>query len=73
MDFLLLAILAIIVSMLLLAGQTYVTPKFSQIASAQASYAGNVGVTAAFIFLALIIAGFVMHLVDSKLPGTPTA
>jgi Ni,Fe-hydrogenase I cytochrome b subunit len=73
MEWLLLFILSILVAMGLLAGQTYVTPKFSQLQSVQAQYAGNVAITATFIFVALLLAGMALHLVDKKLPTTPTA
>jgi phosphotransferase system glucose/maltose/N-acetylglucosamine-specific IIC component len=73
MEWVLLFVLAILVAMGLLAGQTYITPKFSQLQSAQAQYAGNVLVTAIFIFFALIIAGMALHLVDKKVPAVPTA
>jgi Ni,Fe-hydrogenase I cytochrome b subunit len=68
MEWVLLLVLAVLVAMGLLAGQTYVTPKFAQLQSAQASYAGNVAVTAGFIFVALIVAGMLLHLVDGKRP-----
>jgi Ni,Fe-hydrogenase I cytochrome b subunit len=73
MEWVLLFILSVLVAMGLLAGQTYVTPKFAQLQSAQAQYAGSVLVTAGFIFFSLLIAGMALHLVDKKLPTTPTA
>lgn len=66
MEWILLFVLAILVAMGLLAGQQYVAPKFSQLQSLQASYAGNVFVTALFIFAALIIGGFVLSIVGKK-------
>jgi phosphotransferase system glucose/maltose/N-acetylglucosamine-specific IIC component len=66
MEWILLLVLAVLVAMGLLAGQQYVTPKFAQLQNAQANYAGHVGVTALFIFLALIIAGFLLSLVDGR-------
>jgi Ni,Fe-hydrogenase I cytochrome b subunit len=66
MEWVLLLVLSVLVAMGLLAGQTYVTPRFAQLQSAQASYAGNVAVTAGFIFVALIIAGMLLHVVDKK-------
>ena len=66
MEWILIGVLAVLVAMGLLAGQTYVTPKFSQLQSAQASYAGNVAVTAGFIFLALLIAGMLLSAVGEK-------
>jgi len=66
MEWILLFVLAVLVAMGLLAGQQYVSPKFSQLQSVQASYAGNVAVTAGFIFLALIIGGMLLSLVSSK-------
>jgi ABC-type transport system involved in cytochrome c biogenesis permease subunit len=66
MEWILLFVLAILVAMGLLAGQQYVAPKFSQLQSLQASYAGNVFVTALFIFSALIIGGFVLSIVGKK-------
>ena len=70
MEWILLFILALIVSMALLAGQTYVTPRFAQLQSAQASYAGSVIVTALFIFLALLLGGMLLHIIDKR--GAPT-
>ena len=72
MEWILALVLAVLVAMGLLAGQQYVTPKFSQIQSAQASYAGNVAVTAGFIFVALILAGMVLSFVGEK-PSLPSA
>jgi H+/gluconate symporter-like permease len=62
---------SVLVAMLLLAGQTYVAPKFSQLQSVQASYAGNVAVTAGFIFIALFIAAIFFSFIGEKqaLPG----
>jgi hypothetical protein len=68
MGFVLLAVLAILVAMGLLAGQTYVAPNFAQVQSLQASYAGNVAVTAAFIFVAMIIGGFLLSMVTREAP-----
>ena len=73
MEWILLLILSILVAMGLLAGQTYVTPKFSQLQSIQAQYAGNVAITATFIFVALLLAGAALHIVDKKLPTAPIA
>jgi hypothetical protein len=72
MEWLLLFVLSLIVAMALLAGQSYVTPQFAQLQSAQAGYAGNVLVTALFIFLALLVGGMLLHLVDKKAPIVPT-
>lgn len=66
MPFLLMFVFAILVAMGLLAGQTYVAPKFSQLQSVQASYAGNVAITAAFIFISLFVAAFLLSAVDQK-------
>lgn len=66
MEWILLFVLAVLVSMGLLAGQQYVAPKFSQLQSLQATYAGNVFVTALFIFSALIIGGLVLSIVGKK-------
>jgi hypothetical protein len=63
MEWLLLIIFSVVVAMLFLAGQQYVAPKFSQLQSAQATYAGNVGVTALFFLGAILIAAFLMSLV----------
>lgn len=63
MPWLLLLIFSVVVSMLFLAGQQYVAPRFSQLQSAQASYAGNVGVTALFFFVSILIAAFILSLV----------
>lgn len=73
MAWILLAVLSILVAMGLLAGQSYVAPHFSQLQSLQATYAGNVAVTALFIFLALIVGGFLIHMVDKKAGSVPTA
>ncbi len=73
MEWLLLLVLAILVAMGLLAGQQYVSPKFAQLQSLQASYAGNVAVTAGFIFLALLVAGFLLHMVDKSAAAVPRA
>lgn len=64
MPWILLFILSVLVAMGLLAGQTYVAPKFSQLQSLQANYAGNVFVTALFIFAALVIGGLLLSAVD---------
>jgi hypothetical protein len=72
MEWILLAILSALVAMGLLAGQTYVTPKFAQLQSVQASYAGNVLVTASFIFIALILGGMILHVIDKKTPPMVT-
>lgn len=72
MAWFLLFILSILVAMGLLAGQQYVAPKFSQFQTLQATYAGNVFVTALFIFVALIIGGALLHFVDKR-AGTPSA
>jgi Ni,Fe-hydrogenase I cytochrome b subunit len=66
MAWILLFVLSVLVAMGLLAGQQYVAPKFSQLQSLQATYAGNVAVTAGFIFLALIIGGMLLAFVDKK-------
>jgi hypothetical protein len=66
MPILLVLILSVLVAMGLLAGQTYVAPKFSQLQSVQASYAGNVAVTAVFIFIALFIAAILFSVVGEK-------
>jgi hypothetical protein len=66
MEWILLFVLAILVAMGLLAGQQYVAPKFSQLQSLQASYAGNVFVTALFVFGALIVGGFLLSVVGKK-------
>ena len=66
MPVVLMLILAVLVAMGLLAGQTYVAPKFSQLQSVQASYAGNVAITAGFIFISLFIAAFLMSMIDEK-------
>jgi hypothetical protein len=66
MEWILLFILAILVAMGLLAGQQYVAPRFSQLQSLQANYAGNVFVTALFIFAALVIGGLVLNIVDKE-------
>ena len=58
MEVVLILILSVLVAMGLLAGQQYVAPKFSQLQSVQASYAGNVAVTAVFIFVSLFVAAF---------------
>lgn len=68
MAWIMLVVLAVLVAMGLLAGQQYVTPKFAQLQSAQATYAGNVAVTAGFIFVALIIAATLISLVDGSAP-----
>jgi len=62
----LLAVLSVLVAMGLLAGQQYVTPKFAKLQTAQANYAGHVGVTALFIFVALILAAMVLSVVGEK-------
>ena len=73
MEVVLMLIFAVLVAMGLLAGQTYVAPKFSQLKSVQASYAGNVAITAVFIFISLFIAAFLLSMVDKKLPSSPVA
>jgi len=73
MAWFLLFVLSILVAMGLLAGQQYVAPKFSQLQSLQATYAGNVFVTALFIFAALIIGGMLLHFVDKRAGAVPTA
>jgi len=72
MEWLLLFVLAVLVAMGLLAGQTYVTPRFAQLQSAQAQYAGNVAITAGFIFVALVLGGMALHVLDKKAPIVPT-
>jgi len=66
MEWILLFVLAILVAMGLLAGQQYVAPKFTQFKTLQATYAGNVFVTALFIFAALLIGGFLLSIVGQK-------
>jgi hypothetical protein len=66
MEWILLFILSILVAMGLMAGQKYVAPRFSKLQSLQANYAGNVAITALFIFFALLIAGFLLHMVDKR-------
>jgi hypothetical protein len=66
MEWILLFILAVLVAMGLLAGQQYVAPKFSQLQSLQANYAGNVFVTALFIFIALVAGGLILNAIDKK-------
>ena len=66
METVLMFVFAILVAMGLLAGQKYVAPRFSQLQSVQASYAGNVAVTALFIFVSLFIAAFVLSLAGEK-------
>lgn len=66
MPVVLMLILAVLVAMGLLAGQTYVAPKFSQLKSVQASYAGNVAVTAVFIFVSLFVAALLMSMIGEK-------
>jgi len=68
MGFVMLAILAILVAMGLLAGQTYVAPKFSQFKTLQATYAGNIAVTALFIFAAMLVGGFLLSMVTKEAP-----
>ncbi len=66
MAWFMLLVLSVLVAMGLLAGQQYVAPKFEQLQSAQATYAGNVAVTAGFIFVSLIIAAMLMSLVGER-------
>ena len=73
MAWFLLFVLSILVAMGLLAGQQYVAPKFSQLQNLQASYAGNVFVTALFIFVALILGAFLLHFIDRRVSSPPTA
>jgi Ni,Fe-hydrogenase I cytochrome b subunit len=73
MEFFLLFVLAVLVAMGLLAGQEYVAPKFAQFQTLQATYAGNVLVTASFIFVALLLGGMVLHFVDKRVSATPRA
>jgi hypothetical protein len=71
MEWLLLLVFSVLLAMALLAGQSYVSPRFAQLQSIQASYAGNVAVTAGFLFLAILIVGFALHMVDKELPQVP--
>ena len=73
MAWVLLLVLSILVAMGLLAGQQYVAPHFSQLQNLQASYAGNVAVTALFIFFALIIGGFLISMIDKDAAPGPVA
>ena len=66
MPWLLLLIFGVVVSMLYLAGQQYIAPKFSQLQSAQATYAGTVAVTAIFFIGAILLAGALFALVGIK-------
>ena len=73
MAFFLLFVLSVLVAIGLLAGQQYVAPKFSQFQTLQATYAGNVLVTAAFIFVALLVGGMLLHFVDKRASAVPSA
>jgi len=73
MEWILLLVLAVLVAMGLLAGQKYATPRFAKLQTVQATYAGNVAVTAAFIFVSLLIAGALLHMVDKRAAAIPGA